>query len=100
MMDLCDNKHTQMWEVALVPTSSHLERNGSSLSKQIVPNIKESTRSGIALQGIDREGNFFLEACDTTKAQSKAIAKQIAILAAVKISNTIGVLKYHPPHQQ
>ena len=49
----------------------------------MVPNIKESTRSGIALQGIDREGNFFLEACDTIKAQSKAIAKQIAILAIV-----------------
>ena len=49
----------------------------------MVPNIKESTRSGIALQGIDREGNFFLEACDTIKAQSKAIAKQIAILATV-----------------
>ena len=49
----------------------------------MVPNIKESTRSGIALQGIDREGNFFLEACDTTKAQSKGIAKQIAILATI-----------------
>ena len=66
----------------------------------MVPNIKEST-SGIALQSIDREGNFFLEACDTTKAQSKGIAKQIAILATViKRSNTVGVLKYHPPHQQ
>ena len=62
---------------------ANLERNGSSLSKQMVPNIKENARSGIALQGTDREGNFFLEACDTTKAQSKAIAKQIAILAAV-----------------
>ena len=67
----------------------------------MVPNIKESTRSGIALQGIDREGIFFLEACDSTKAQSKAIATQIAILAAViKKSNTVGVLKYHPPRQQ
>ena len=28
-------------------------------------------------------GTFFLEACDTTKAQSKGIAKQIAILATV-----------------
>ena len=49
----------------------------------MVPNIKESARSGIALQGIDREGNFFFEACDTTKAQSKGKAKQIAILTTV-----------------
>ena len=59
---------------------------------------KKVQRSGIALQGIDREGRKILEACDTTKAQSKAIAKQNT--SCIHKSNTFGVLKYHPPHRQ
>ena len=33
MMDLCDNKHTQMWEVALVPTSSQFIKERQLLIK-------------------------------------------------------------------